>query len=85
MAKRVALPTVCLVLSEHLTNHYVGPLARGASAAAARLGVRLVMYSPLNVRMDRRDFTPAELPMLPRRADAFLVPSNVADDILEQI
>jgi DNA-binding LacI/PurR family transcriptional regulator/serine/threonine protein phosphatase PrpC len=75
--------TICLVLSEHLTNHYTGPLVMGAVAAAARLGIRLILYSPLNIHMNRRDFTLAELPLLPRRVDAYLVPANVADEVLD--
>jgi DNA-binding LacI/PurR family transcriptional regulator/serine/threonine protein phosphatase PrpC len=81
MAGPDAAPTICMVLSEHLTNHYAGPLAQGAVAAAAKLGVRLVLYSPLNILMDRRDLTAAELPLLPRNADAYLLPSNVADEV----
>jgi LacI family transcriptional regulator len=82
MAGSDASPTICMVLSEHLTNHYAGPLAQGAVAAAARRGVRLVLYSPLNILMDRRDLTAAELPLLPRSADAYLLPANVADEVL---
>lgn len=81
MSEHVA-HTTCIVLSEHLSNHYVGPLVRGAMAAAAELGVRLILYSPLSIYLDRRDFTPADLPLLPRSADSYLVPANIADEVV---
>jgi LacI family transcriptional regulator len=77
-----AAPTICVVLSEHLSNHYVGPLAHGAIAAAAALGARLILYSPLSIYLDRRNFTLADLPLLPQRVDAYLAPANVADEVL---
>ncbi|HWQ11696.1 MAG TPA: substrate-binding domain-containing protein, partial [Roseiflexaceae bacterium] len=82
MPERTVSPTIGLVLSEHLTNHYVGPLAQGAAAAAAACGARLILYSPLSIFMTRRDFTLAELPLLPRRVDAYLLPSNVSDEVV---
>lgn len=85
MTTRSRAPTICMVLSEHLTNHYAGPLAQGAVAAAAHLGARLILYSPLNIFMDRRDFTAAELPLLPRGADAYLLPANVADEVVARL
>ena len=77
MADR-STPTICVVLSEHLSNHYIGPLGQGAVAAAAALGVRLILYSPLNIYLDRRDFTLADLALLPQHVDSYLVPSNIA-------
>jgi DNA-binding LacI/PurR family transcriptional regulator len=75
-------PTICVVLSEHLSNHYIGPLGQGAVAAAAALGVRLILYSPLNIYLDRRDFTLADLALLPQQADSYLVPSNIAEEVI---
>lgn len=77
-----AAHTVCVVLSEHLSNHYVGPLVRGAVAAAAERGVRLILYSPLSIYLNRRDFTLADLPLLPGSADAYLLPANSADEVV---
>lgn len=84
MADSDSSSTICLVLSEHLTNHYTGPLVMGAVAAARACGARLILYSPLNIHMNRRDFTPAELPLLPQRVDAYLLPSNIADEVIAQ-
>lgn len=81
MAEHVA-HTTCVVLSEHLSNHYVGPLVRGALAAAAELGARVLLYSPLSIYLDRRDFTAADLPLLPRSADSYLVPANLSDEVI---
>ena len=44
---------LCLILSEHLTNHYVGPLVRGAAHAAAALGYALIVYTPLDIDLSR--------------------------------
>lgn len=74
--------TICAVLSEHLSNHYVGPFARGTVAAAAELGVRLILYSPLSIYLNRRHFTFKDLPLLPQRVDAYLVPANIADEVV---
>lgn len=74
--------TTCIILSEHLSNHYVGPLIRGAVAAAAAMGVHLILYSPLSIYMDRRDFTLADLPLLPQQVDTYLLPANVADEVV---
>src|SRR5688572_2591039 len=74
--------TTCIILSEHLSNHYVGPLVRGAIAAAAKLRVRLILYSPVSILLNRRDFTLADLPLLPRRVDGYLVPANIADEVV---
>lgn len=73
--------TICVVLSEHLSNHYIGPFARGAVAAAAELGARLILYSPLNIYLDRRSFTLQDLPLLPQQVDAYLLPANIADEV----
>ncbi len=75
-------PTVCVVLNEHLSNHYVGPLARGVVTAAAKIGVRLILYSPLNIYLDRRDLTLADLPLLPQHVDSYLVPCNIAEEVV---
>jgi LacI family transcriptional regulator len=77
-----AAHTTCIVLSEHLSNHYVGPLIRGAIAAAAELGIRLILYSPLSIYMDRREFTLADLPLLPHQVDSYLLPANVAEEVV---
>src|SRR5262245_39973857 len=74
--------TTCVVLSEHLSNHYIGPLVRGAVAAAAELGVRLILYSPLSIYLTRRSFTLADLPLLPQGVDTYLLPSNSADEVV---
>jgi LacI family transcriptional regulator len=74
--------TICAVLSEHLSNHYVGPFARGAVAAAAELGVRLILYSPLSIYLNRRHFTLEDLPLLPQHVDAYLFPANIADEVV---
>jgi DNA-binding LacI/PurR family transcriptional regulator len=74
--------TLCIVLSEHLTSHYTGPLAEGAVATAIALGHRLVLYSPLHLALDRSDFTLADLPLLPQGVDAYLLPAYVADDVI---
>lgn len=76
-------PTFCIVLSEHLTNPYTGPLASGAIAAAAMLGCRLILYSPLNIPMDRHDMGLAEFPLLPRRVDAYLMPEFIAPELID--
>ena len=77
-----AAHTICVVLSEHLSNHYVGPLVRGAVAAAAEIGVRIILYSPLSIYLDRHDITLAELPLLPQYVNSYLVPANIADEVV---
>ncbi len=74
--------TICVVLSEHLSNHYIGPLIRGTVAAASELGVRLILYSPLSIYLDRREFTFADLPLLPQQVDSYLLPANVAEEVV---
>jgi len=77
-----AAPTTCVVLSEHLSNHYVGPLVAGAVAAAAALGTRLILISPLSIYLNRRDFTLADLPLLPQQVDTYLAPANIAEEVV---
>lgn len=74
--------TICVVLSEHLTNHYSGPLAKGAAYAAAYFGCRLLLYSPLHIFLDRRPLGLDDFPLLTRRADAYLIPGFVDDEVL---
>ena len=50
----------CLILSEHLTNHYIGPLVRGAAHAAAAQGYALIVYTPLDIDLSRRSLPLAD-------------------------
>ncbi len=83
IADRTAPLRLCLVLSEHLTNHYIGPLVRGAAHAAAALGYALIVYTPLDIDLSRRSLPLADLPLLPPRADGYLLPGLAADDLIE--
>ncbi|HEU5098337.1 MAG TPA: hypothetical protein VFU22_04930, partial [Roseiflexaceae bacterium] len=82
IADRAAPLRLCIVLSGHLTNHYVGPLVRGAAHAAAALGHALIVYVPLDIDLSRRSLPLADLPLLPR-ADGYLLPGLAGDDLLE--
>jgi LacI family transcriptional regulator len=73
----------CLILSEHLTNHYIGPLVRGAAQAAAALGHALIIYTPLDIDLSRRNLPLADFPLLPPAADGYLLPGLAADDLVE--
>jgi LacI family transcriptional regulator len=79
---RSAAPTICAVLGEHLSNYYTGPIVRGAVAAAAELGYRLILYSALNVHLTRSTLTLEDLPLIPRGADAYLLPAYVTDEVV---
>src|SRR5690349_7168436 len=82
MPNRAAPLRLCIVLSEHLTNHYVGPLVRGAAHAAAALGYPLIVYTPLDIDLSRRSLPLADLPLLPR-ADGYLLPGLASDVLLD--
>jgi len=82
MSEHATSPTICIVLGEHLTNHYAGPLARGAAAAAATLGCRLILYSPLELNLNRRKLALGDLPLIPQRIDGYLLPGYVEDDVI---
>jgi len=41
MAERNATPTICLVLGEHLSNYYTGPLVRVGVMAGVAVNCRL--------------------------------------------
>jgi DNA-binding LacI/PurR family transcriptional regulator len=82
MSNHAASATLCIVLGEHLTNHYVGPLARGAAGAAAALGCRLILYSPLELNLNRRRLTLNDLPLIPQRVDGYLLPGYVDDEVV---
>jgi DNA-binding LacI/PurR family transcriptional regulator len=82
IADRTAPLRLCIALSEHLTNHYVGPLVRGAAHAAAALGYGLIVYTPLDIDLSRRSLPLADLPLLPP-ADGYLLPGLASDDLLD--
>lgn len=82
MVDRTVSPTLCIVLSEHLTNHYAGPLARGAAYAATALGYRLIIYSLLDINLTRRDLTLDDLPLLPQCVDGYILPGFVEDELI---
>jgi LacI family transcriptional regulator len=83
IAGRAAPLRLCLILSEHLTNHYIGPLVRGAAHAAAALGSALIVYAPLDIDLSRRSLPLAELPLLPPGADGYLLPGLAGDDLID--
>src|SRR5829696_7488079 len=83
IANHGALLKFCLILSEHLANHYIGPLVRGAAHAAAALGYALIIYTPLDIDLSRRSLPLADLPLLPPSADGYLLPGLAADDLVE--
>jgi LacI family transcriptional regulator len=83
IADRRAPLRFCLILSEHLTNHYIGPLVRGAAHAGAALGYALIIYTPLDIDLSRRSLPLADLPLLPPKADGYLLPGLAADDLVE--
>jgi LacI family transcriptional regulator, galactose operon repressor len=83
IADRGAPLRFCLILSEHLTNHYIGPLVRGAAHAAAALGYALIVYTPLDIDLSRRSLPLADLPLLPPSVDGYLLPGLAADDLVE--
>ena len=83
MADRNAAPTICLVLGEHLSNYYTGPLVRGAVTAGAEANCRVVLYSALNTRLSHIRLSPKDLPLLPSGADAYVLPAYVTDDVVE--
>ncbi|HEX9371836.1 MAG TPA: PP2C family protein-serine/threonine phosphatase [Roseiflexaceae bacterium] len=82
MSDRPTAPTLCIIVSEHLTNHYAGPLVRGATYAAAALGAQLVIYTQQDIRLSRRTLTLRDLPLLPRRVDGYLLPGLVDDEVV---
>src|SRR5262245_19821566 len=81
MADRAPL-TICIVLSEHLTNHYAGPLVRGAAYAAAALGYALLIYTPLDINLGRRRLSLKDLPLLPQHVDGYLLPAMADDEVV---
>lgn len=83
MVDRTVPPTLCMVLSEHLTNHYAGPLARGAAYAATALGCRLIIYSLLDINLTSRDLTLDDLPLLPQRVDGYILPGCVVEEVIQ--
>lgn len=83
MADRNAPATICLVLGEHLSNYYTGPLVRGAVTAGAEANCRIVLYSALNTRLSHIRLTPKDLPLLPAGADAYVLPAYVTDEVVE--
>jgi DNA-binding LacI/PurR family transcriptional regulator len=83
MAERNATSTICLVLGEHLSNYYTGPLVRGVVTAGAAANCRIVLYSTLNTRLSHIRLGLNDLPLLPSGADAYLLPAYVTDDVAE--
>ncbi|KPV48802.1 hypothetical protein SE17_36100, partial [Kouleothrix aurantiaca] len=81
MAERNATSTICLVLGEHLSNYYTGPLVRGVVTAGAAANCRIVLYSTLNTRLSHIRLGLNDLPLLPTGADAYLLPAYVTDDV----
>jgi LacI family transcriptional regulator len=76
-------PVFCLVLSEHLTNAYLGPLVRGAVLSARAHGCALLLYSPLEIRLSRRVIPLGHMPLLPPGASGYIVTPYVTDDVIE--
>jgi LacI family transcriptional regulator len=76
-------PAICLVLSEHLTNAYLGPLTRGAVLSARMHGTALLLYSPLEIRLSRRVIPLGHMPLLPPGADGYIVTPYITDDVVE--
>ncbi|HMO56601.1 MAG TPA: SpoIIE family protein phosphatase [Roseiflexaceae bacterium] len=74
--------TLCIVLSEHLTSHFTGPLAEGAVAAAIETSARLIFYSPPQLSLDRTPLTLADLPLLPPGVDGYLLPESITDEVV---
>ncbi|HMO56298.1 MAG TPA: SpoIIE family protein phosphatase [Roseiflexaceae bacterium] len=74
--------TICVVLGEHISNYYTGPLVRGAVAAASRLGCRLIFYSPFAIHLTSQTLGAADMPLLPHGADAYLLPAYVTSDVV---
>src|SRR5437868_6704473 len=83
IADRPAPLRLCLVLSEHLTNHYIGTMVRSAAHAAAALGYALIIYTPLDIDLSRRSLPLTDLPLLPPSVDGYLLPGLAADDLVE--
>jgi DNA-binding LacI/PurR family transcriptional regulator len=83
MVERNATPTICLVLGEHLSNYYTGPLVRGGVTAGAAANCRIVLYSTLNTRLWHIRLGLNDLPLLPSGADAYVLPAYVTEDVVE--
>ncbi len=81
MADNASTPIFCIVLSEHLNNHYAGPLARGAASAAIACDSRLIFYSPLNIYLNRHELRLADLPLLPQHVHGYLLPGFITEEL----